>query len=371
MAVKPRIAIFDAMNPRERSFMGPLAAHLEKSWHVDFQHTDNRERIKAMTQNVAQADVVWLEWCLPPAIAASNDLDLRDKKVIVRLHSFEAIDTNCPNDVAWENVDHLILVGADVLQILRLRWPDLERRVDIQIIPNAVDCERYASNAAKRMTDIAWVGRIEMKKNPGLFLQIMAKLVALDPAYRLHVAGHCSDLRVSRYLSHLIGQMGLQQNIIFYDYVNDMPAWFQDKGVLLSTSLYESFGMNIGEAMASGAFPVIHDFPGARGIWPPECVFSDVDEAVDLIRNAKSGLYTDYVRARYDAGLQFAAVDSLLASPNRKCAEREPQAEVFEDLNALLTPGASCTFSVVEEETRIQPRSQRLVRRAKRRNHGA
>lgn len=373
MSTKPRIAILDAMNPREHSFMGPLATHLEADWQVDFQHTPSNERISASAQNAADADVLWLEWCLRPAVAATTQYDLRGKKVIVRLHSFEAIDTHNPNEVNWENVDHLILVSNDVLDILRMRWPELERRVDIRVIPNAIDSDRFANTGSKIMTDIAWVGRIEMKKNPGLFLPILAKLVAIDPAYRLHVAGVCNDLRVSRYLSHMIGQLGLQQHIAFYNYVTDMPAWLQGKGVLLSTSFYESFGMNIGEAMAAGAFPVIHDFPGADQLWPRECLFRTVDEAVALIRKAAPGQYADYVRERYDASIQFAAVDALLAEPNRKLSDQItlPQSDIAyaaldEVTNALVLE--TSTVSVpVEGDHSAQPRAQRLHRRLKRR----
>lgn len=319
MATKPRIAIFDPLNPRERSFMQPLTAHLETSWQVDFYHPGTADEVAQAAQD---CDVLWFEWCGSLAAFATNQIDLCGKKTIIRLHSFEAIDTHYPNEVFWGNVDHLVLVCDDVLEILRLRWPELEHRVDIQIITNAIGCDRFANTAHKVMTDIAWVGRIEMKKNPGQFLQILAKLAAIDPAYRLHVAGHCDDLRVSRYLSHLIGLLGLRDNIVFYDYVEDMPAWLQDKGVLLSTSLYESFGLNIGEAMAAGAFPVIHNFPGASNTWPHECLYSTIDEAVALIRAAEPGKYMDYVRRRYDSMLQFIAVDALLAKPNRKTVDQ-------------------------------------------------
>lgn len=150
MSAKPRIAIFDAMNPRERSFMGPLAAHLEANWQVDFKQTAGNERIAATAQNAADADVLWLEWCLAPAVVASTQYDLRGKKVIVRLHSFEAIDTHFPNEVNWENVDHLVLVSNDVQDILRTRWPDLERKVDIRVIPNAIECDRFAKRHPPR-----------------------------------------------------------------------------------------------------------------------------------------------------------------------------------------------------------------------------
>lgn len=315
MVTKPRIAIFDLLNPRDRSFMRPLAAHLEGAWQVDFYHPGTVDEVTQATQD---CDVLWFEWCGPLAVYATNHIDLLGKKVIVRLHSFEAIDTNYPNEVFWGNVDHLVLVCGDVLDILRSHYTDIARQTDVQVIFNAIECARFANATPKSMTDIAWVGGLEMKKNPALFLQIMARLVALDPACRLHVAGQFNDLRTYRYLNHLIGRLGLKEHIKFYDYVSDMPAWLQNKGVLLSTTLYESFGMNIGEAMAAGAFPVIHDFPGSDQLWPRECLFTTVDEAVALILQAAAGRYVDYVRDRYDAPVQFAAVDALLAKPNCK-----------------------------------------------------
>ncbi len=376
MIKKPRIAIFDAMNSRERSFMGPLAAHLETNWQVDFQQTESSARISATAKNAADADVLWLEWCLPPAVIATTQYDLCGKKVIVRLHSFEAIDTHFPNEVNWENVDDLILVSRDVQDILRMRWPDLERKVHIRVISNAIECDRFANNRSKTMTDIAWVGRIEMKKNPAMLLQIMQKLVAIDPAYRLHVAGVCNDLRMSRYLSHLIGQFGLRQNIIFHDFVTDMPDWLADKGVLLSTSFYESFGMNIGEAMAAGAYPVIHSFPGSNTVWPQECLFSSIDEAVSLILKATPNQYVDFVRERYDCALLFSAVDALLAEPNRKLSDQAAPATLYNpdlvkpDMDKVelnLPIGMSTVTIIPEEHKSSSPQGQRLHRRLKRR----
>ncbi|MCK9993100.1 MAG: hypothetical protein Dbin4_01620 [Alphaproteobacteria bacterium] len=319
MAAKPRIAIFDPLNPRERSFMRPLAAHLEGAWQVDFYHPGTVDEVAQAAQD---ADILWFEWCGPLAVYATNQIDLRGKKTIIRLHSFEAIDTNYPNEIFWGNVDHLVLVCDDVLDILRGRRADISRQTDIRVIFNAIECARFANTAPKVMTGIAWVGGLEMKKNPALFLQIMARLMAIEPAYRLHVAGQFSDLRTLRYLNHQITRLGLKEHITFYDYVSDMPAWLAAKGVLLSTTLYESFGMNIGEAMAAGAFPVIHDFPGADQLWPSECLFSTVDEAVALIRKAVPGRYVDYVRQHYDSGIQFAAIDALLAEPNRKAVNQ-------------------------------------------------
>lgn len=83
--------------------------------------------------------------------------------------------------------------------------------------------------------------------------------------------------------------------------------------MLLSTSMYESFGLHIGEAMAVGAFPVVHDFPAANRSWPEQCLFASIDQAVAPIRSARPGFYRQWVGDRYGRKRQQQAVLRLLA----------------------------------------------------------
>jgi hypothetical protein len=106
--------------------------------------------------------------------------------------------------------------------------------------------------------------------------------------------------------------MGLGHNITFYGRIADIEAWYRGKGVLLSTTLYESFGMNIGEAMACGCWPVVHDYPGAAKIWPAETLFATVDQAVERIRRAEANRYRSFVVERYSVARQMEAVRRLL-----------------------------------------------------------
>ena len=58
---------------------------------------------------------------------------------------------------------------------------------------------------------------------------------------------------------------------------------------------------------------LVHAFPGAGRIWPRECVFSCIDEAVALIRSARPGLYREWVGERYGLERQQQSVLRLLA----------------------------------------------------------
>jgi 2-polyprenyl-3-methyl-5-hydroxy-6-metoxy-1,4-benzoquinol methylase len=118
--------------------------------------------------------------------------------------------------------------------------------------------------------------------------------------------------RTARYLDHLVGVMDLGNSISFYGRIPDIDEWYRDKGVLISTTLYESFGMNIGEAMASGCWPVVHHYPGAEKTWPADCLFATVDQAVARIQQAQHNQYRSFVVDRYSLQCQERAVRNLL-----------------------------------------------------------
>ncbi len=258
------------------------------------------------------ADIVWLEWCWDHAVWATTADRLTGKRCVVRLHSIEALQTPFPANVDWSKVDRLVTVGQDITDILLSSHPSIADHVRPEIIPNGIDLDRFAAGSGDRHR-IAWVGHLEPKKNPMLLLQIAHTLHRADPRYVFHVAGAFTDLRTARYVKRLMGALGLGGVVRFEGAITEMPAWYADKGVLLSTSMYESFGLNIGEAMAVGAFPVVHDFPGADGLWPEECLFASVEQAVALIRSSRPGLYREWVGDRYGLGRQQQAVLRMLA----------------------------------------------------------
>lgn len=305
----PNLLLADRVKGRDDTFLAPLIPALEQHYDVRFVSAGPGE---ALADGIAWADIVWLEWCWDHAVWATTSGCLTGKKCVLRLHSIEALQTDFPANVDWSRVHRLITVGEDITEVLLTRHPSIARQVRLDVIPNGIDMDRFAAGDGDRHR-IAWVGHLEPKKNPMLLLQIAHTLHRADPRYVVQVAGAFTDLRTARYVRRFMASLGLAEVVRFDGTVSDMPGWYADKGVLLSTSMYESFGLNIGEAMAVGAFPVVHDFPGADGLWPEECLFASVDEAVALIRSSRPGLYRDWVGARYGLDRQQDAVLRLLA----------------------------------------------------------
>jgi glycosyltransferase involved in cell wall biosynthesis len=304
----PRLLLADRVKGREDSFLAPLLPELEKHYETRFVTTGPGEDLAAA---IAWADIVWLEWCWDHAVWATRNAIPLGKPCIVRLHSIEALQTSYPAQMDWHRVTTLVTVAEDITEILLTNFPVIATAVPIQIIPNGIDTERFRFGQPDRFR-IGWVGHLEPKKNPMLMMQIAHLLVQRDPRYSLHIAGAFTDLRTARYLKQMQSALGLSGIVHFNRHVGNMPEWYADKGVLLSTSMYESFGMNIGEAMAAGAFPVIHAFPGADRLWPEECLFASMDQAVALIQSARPGLYRQWVTERYGLVQQVNQVVALL-----------------------------------------------------------
>lgn len=245
---------------------------------------------KEITDAIDWADIVWFEWCNEVAIIGTRYQGARKKKVIIRLHSYEALSA-LPTQVTWQNVDRLIFVAPHIREILKETIPDIGEKAKTEIVYNGLDIDKIPFKEREPGDNIAWVGYINYKKNPPMALQIMNKLVKINSRYKLHIAGVSQDMRYDVYLKHMAKEMGLSKNIIFHGWLQDMEPFWEDKNYLLHTSIHEGHSLAIMEAMARGIKPVIHNFRGAAQLYPRCCLFDGVDYAVANIR----GLYDSTV----------------------------------------------------------------------------
>ncbi|MEZ4701575.1 MAG: glycosyltransferase [Rhodothermales bacterium] len=272
-------------------------------------------RIEEVEPLMEQADICWFEWCDELIVHASKLDAARRKPIVCRLHRYEVF-TPMPAQVQWENVDSLMLVTEHLITILRSTVPGIEERVQVSVVHNGVATERYRFTPRSQGYNIASVGYIHSRKNPMLLLQIMAKLVRFDARYKLYVAGQFQEPLVQIYWNHMVAEMGLKDNVRFDGWQKDIGAWLADKQYLLSTSMHESFGYSIAEAMACGIKPVVHNFPFAGGIWPEQVLFNTVDEAVGMVTSNvySSKAYRDFVEQHYSLFHQVTETRKVLAS---------------------------------------------------------
>ena len=283
------------------NFVDPIIAGLSNNYMV-------RKFIVKTEQEIFNAidygDIIWLEWANQSAVISTNYKGIKGKKVIVRLHSYEVF-TDFPKQINWYNVDRLIFVAPHIREILNELIPHNEFKVKTEIVYNGIDIERYCPQKREYGYNIAWVGYINYKKNPPMALQILKKLTegmyTADQRYILHIAGSYQDLRYKVYLEYMIKEMGLQDNVKFHGWLDDMGDFWKDINYLLHTSIHEGHSYAIMEAMARGIKPIIHDFRGARELYPvhpdEDLVFNTVEEAADkiMVKDYNSNKYRNWL----------------------------------------------------------------------------
>lgn len=276
-----KLAIFCL--PGLDNFIRDIADILSNIYDVRFVVTTDGKEI---TTAYNWADIVWLEWANEMAVHVTNKLPKMNKKILCRLHSYEAL-SNFPEKINWQNIDKLILVADHIREILEVYHEKIYQQIEekIVVIPNGLDLNKFTFKIHQPGFNIAIVAHINHKKDPAMWLQIIGILKNIDERYTLHIAGDFQEIRYANYFRHFIKEAGLEKNVKLYGFIKDVNEFLEDKNYLLSTSIHESFGYSIAEAMARGIKPIIHNFAGANKLYPKSLIFNFIDEAVELITN--------------------------------------------------------------------------------------
>lgn len=138
---------------------------------------------------------------------------------------------------------------------------------------------------------VAWLGRLEPRKTPGLAIEAFAKARAEQPC-ELWMIGDGSLLES---MQELAGQLGVADDVRFWGRVphGDIPKLLLDADMFLFTSLRDSCTAVVLEAMALGLPAVSIDHQGVR-ILPDDAVLkvlvSDADTIVDDLAQALAQL---------------------------------------------------------------------------------
>lgn len=285
------IAVFD---PYKGKFFQDVVNRWESEGHeVRYERYYNPD-------NVQWADVVWFETCDNNFHVAStgdihgedqeakdgkiwdmHKMDLSNKKVIVRVIDIEAWYGH-HNGGDWNLITDVVFIAPHIRKVVEKDIDFGIFDINIHEIPCGVNMNRFTASDKLDSKKIAWVCERWPTKGIDYMLQIMAML---PKDYELHALGAWNDRYPweQAYQEDFIKRHGI--SYYEYDWVDDINEWYQDKGIILSTSKKEGFGYSIAEGMAVGAQPVIHHFYGAEHIWP-DITWDTVDEAVKQITDA-------------------------------------------------------------------------------------
>jgi len=313
---QPRKKIAVLCLPGLQSFLGDIVDYLKTGYNVQTCYSNNNQEIESA---IKWADIVWLEWANELAVAlTSHPTILNGKRVICRLHSYEAF-AGYAAKIKWGKISDLLFVAGHIRDIIFQQVPGLADDIkDIHIVPNGVSLDKFSFKQRANGKNLAYVGHINYKKGPMLLLHAFWELVQEDSGYRLFIAGNFQDIRYELYFNQMIKEMNLANNIQMDGWVDNISDWLENKQYLVCTSVLESQNMSIMEAMACGLKPIIHNFVGAKKIYPEKYVWSSIDEFVQMVLSDdyNSREYRDFIKNNYSLDRQLESLDKILSRHN-------------------------------------------------------
>ncbi len=294
------------------SFFAPIKNYLENRGYIVNCYNASEINEELLLKILDESDLVWCEWANGPAITISQ-LAHRPP-MIVRLHRYEAYDGTI-NNINWFGVEKLITVNPEFINVIKkYHEPEIDNNVSIVHIPNSVSSQ-IKFREHKNNFRIAYISRFQKDKNPQLMIQVLSALVKKDPRYSIYMVGRIQDYQLYDYCIHLINELGLQNNFFYEGTVENIEEWLGDKSIILSTSIVESQGLGLMEAMMMGIKPVIHNgYGNLRNIYGDDLVFNTIDEAVELItaNEYDSERYRSLVEKKYGSDIILPQVESII-----------------------------------------------------------
>ncbi|WP_404320341.1 glycosyltransferase [Arthrobacter luteolus] len=239
-----------------------------------------------------RADVIFCEWTLGNAVWYSKN-KTPGQRLVTRLH-LQEIHTAYLKKLDISAVDQVIFVGKHIADIAQRDFGiPSEKSV---VVPNYVPVDTLS---LPKTDDARWhigmVGTIPQRKRLDLALDVLKQLRARDPRYRLFIKGKRADeypwmkarpTEIAYYDEQdlrIADDPLLQGAVIFDEFGQDMGAWYQKIGTVLSVSDFESFHLTLADGAAAGCVPATLAWAGADQIYPADWISASIAELSESI----------------------------------------------------------------------------------------
>ena len=334
------------------NFLGDLIAYAEREWRAEVRilgpkdlttsarwrgqrgiqrrllselQGDGNARAAAeddLREHLDWADACYIEWCT----AMTHYVQLADPgstRIIVRLHSYEAW-TMWPQLLDFTRLDTLVFDSEHIRDLVERSVPGLKEVGLSTVIPNAMDLARFdqpKTAATEARFTLVVVGHSVVAKDIAWAVEVVEAARRHDPRYRLkiigadfHETGSPAFMRYRAHANNALDRLDAEGGLIRFGRTDDVPAALRDCGVIISSSVREGSPLSVLEGAASGAVPVVRDWPyfkrldhGPRTLYPADWVVDSVEEAVTAILAATADEVT--WREKSAAAREFALTE--------------------------------------------------------------
>ncbi|GFH34114.1 glycosyltransferase [Streptomyces pacificus] len=244
------------------------------------------------------ADTVFLDWSVGPAPILTT-IDPGTTRIVVRLHSYEAF-TRWPHMTDFSRVDDLVFVAPHVRDLVTSLVPQLRggQAPRTHILDNAMDLTAFARpKPAEARFDLGLIGVGQVAKDPRWAVDVLERVRRHDDRYRLVMVGGDMDAKTSRATREYrrafekeIAALSESGAVVRRGPTDDVPSELAGIGTILSSSVREGCHVGLMEGAASGAVPVVRDWPfyagkpnGARTLYPEDWVVGSPEEAAERV----------------------------------------------------------------------------------------
>ena len=305
------IAIVNSFNNK---FNQLYSSYFGKNNNIRVVKAGSQKEILDLDPVIEWANIIYTPWANEALFYLSNKKT--NNLLITNIRSYEIFFKESIESINWGNVDGIIFVADHVREIANEKWPDLLSSMPQTTIWNCVEIDKYLFYDKMAGKNIAYIGYLNTKKGLELLLQCIKAAVNIDDKYRLHIAGEFQGERFDYYTRHLLHEMGLDHHVVFHGWVDNISEFLKDMHYVVSASPWEGCPNNIIESMACGIKPLIHNWRGAKDIFPESTVFNTVDDFVGLLKSGdyNSAAYRKYVEANFNAAVQLPKIDSFMQS---------------------------------------------------------
>lgn len=281
-------------------------------WASSAKHDEKQSKVL-----LAQADVIFCEWCAGQAVWYSTR-KLPRQKLFMRLHRYEAF-TPFPHQVEARSVDGVIVVSDHFRDICikDFGWP----KAGVTVLPQyciADQFQRSKHPGAERTLGFVGVNGFHHKRFD-LALDILRMVRREDPRFRLRIrsvmpwefdwiwkSNEDERRKFIDTFDRLEKDDELRKAVIFDRPGANMAEWYRHVGFILSTSESEGCHTAVAEGICSGATPVVIDWPGSRSVYG-NCVYETVEQMAEAILKASASADDTVARARTMAEMQADA----------------------------------------------------------------
>jgi glycosyltransferase involved in cell wall biosynthesis len=301
------------MDKKLKIFVREDNDHKISHWHIDHWQKEGHEVQWDMYPDwdkVAWSDVSIFFWCDPYAQMLAARADEFPCQKVVQCVDIDAWAGHW-GSLDWGKIDDMVFMSKHIKDmVLGHSEPVWEangvRHPRVHHFPLGIDLKQWKYQDRKQPKKMMGFVAAEWwsAKNPAMVLQLMKKLVDIDPEWHFSWVGKWGPEKwLYEYVWNMIDDLGLREHVhTDFNRQESLDDWWKNIDYFVTFSQKDSFSLIVGEAMAKGIKTFVHNFLGAKNIWDHKYVWSSLDELVEKILkdDYNSREYRTYIKRNHD-----------------------------------------------------------------------